>query len=309
MIETKIILFLLATLSFFIILSIFIFIKISLVKSKTSEIIHILSERSGQTSIELGELNKNLAVLNEKTSNLGLLSTDLSKEVISLNNILSNNQSRGAFGELSLEMIVKDILPQNYYRFQETLPNNKRVDCLIKLPGKHGDICIDSKYPHSQFIELMQSNNDIKNTVKKDFSKYVINHIKDIQEKYIIPGTTAEWAIMYVPSESVYIELNVNFQGIIQEGFKRKVILASPSTLWAILNSVRAIIRNKEISDHIINIQAEVEKIFNYTNTLSNQVDNLKKRFYSINTEIDSVEKSTMRIIRSSEKIISTEKE
>ena len=308
MTESKIILLITLALFLFIILCLILFSKISLIKNRIAEIINILSERSGQTTIQLGELNKSLTSLSEKTTNLNILSTGLGKEVTSLNNILANNQSRGAFGELSLEMIIKDILPEKYYSFQETLSNNKRVDCIIKLPGKHGNICIDSKYPHSRFIELMESDKDTKNNAKKEFSRYVLNHIKGIQEKYIIPGETSEWALMYVPSESVYIELNVNFQELIQAGFQSKVILASPSSLWAILNSVRAIIRNSEISDNVAHIQAEVEKIYKYTNNLSGQIHNLKKKFNSMNSDIVTVEESTKKITASSEKIITIEK-
>ena len=308
MIESKIILLVIPILLLFIFLCLLLFSKISLIKNKILEVINILSERSGQTTIQLGELNKSLASLSERTSNLNILSTGLGKEVSSLNNILANNQSRGAFGELSLEMIIKDILPVKYYSFQETLSNNKRVDCMIKLPDKHGNICIDSKYPHSKFVELMEADNNAKVSVKKEFSRYVLNHIKEIQEKYIIPGETSEWALMYVPSESVYIELNVNFQDIIQSGFQNKVILASPSTLWAILNSVRAIIRNSEINDNVAHIQAEMEKLYKYTNNLSSQIQNLKKKFNSFNSEINSIEESTKNITTSSEKIIKIEK-
>ncbi len=307
MIESKIILLVIPTLFLFIFLCL-LFSKISLIKNKISEIINILSERSGQTTIQLGELSRSLASLSERTSNLNILSTGLGKEISSLNNILANNQSRGAFGELSLEMIIKDILPVKYYSFQETLSNNKRVDCMIKLPDKHGNICIDSKYPHSKFVELMESDNNTKISVKREFSRYVLNHIKEIQEKYIIPGETSEWALMYVPSESVYIELNVNFQEIIQAGFQNKVILASPSTLWAILNSVRAIIRNSEINENVSHIQNEVEKLYKYTNKLSSQIQNLKKKFNLFNSEIIAIEESTNSITNSSEKIISIEK-
>ena len=251
------------------------------------------------TTNQLAQLNNQLTQLQERTSNL----RDLESEVHILNKILSNNQARGAFGELGLETIIKDILPKAYFNFQATLGNGNRVDCRINMPDGHGSICIDSKYPHSSFIKLIDAKNDNMDSVRKEFSKNVITHIRNVQEKYIIPGETSDFALMFVPSESVYIELNENCQEVIQQGFQRKVVITSPQTLFAVLNAVRAIIRNKEMGAHINEIKQEVGKIIINAGLLEDRTAKFRKHFHALDKDVSDIETSTRKINSSSKRI------
>ena len=171
------------------------------------------------------------------------------------------------------------------------------------MPDGHGSICIDSKYPHSSFIKLIDSNNENIESVRKEFSRNVITHIRSVQEKYIIPGETSDFALMFVPSESVYIELNENCQEVIQQGFQRKVIITSPQSLFAVLNAVRAIIRNKEMGLHINEIKKEVGKILINAKLLEERTAKFRKHFHALDKDLSDIETSTRKINSSSERI------
>ena len=144
-----------------------------------------LQKTTEKTSESLTDLQKRLAVIDAAQKNIADLSTD----IVGLQDILSNKQARGAFGQVQMEDIVRDMLPADYFKFEATLSNNKRVDCLITLPGSHGAIGVDSKYPHEGFVRLMEAQTeDDRKTAGQAFTRDVIKHVQDIAEKYIIPG-------------------------------------------------------------------------------------------------------------------------
>lgn len=252
-----------------------------------------LQKTTDKTAQSLTELQKRLAVIDAAQKNI----TELSGDIVGLQEILSNKQARGAFGQAQMEDIVRDMLPANYFSFEATLSNGKRVDCLITLPGSHGAIGIDSKYPHEGYVRLMQSDGDEdRKSLIQAFSRDVIKHIQAIAEKYIIPGETSEWALMFVPAESIYMELHTNFQNVIQEGYRRKIVIASPSSLWAILHSVRALIRDTKMREQAGMIQKEVGLLMEDVARLDKRVGALSRHFAQSSKDIEDIQKSTRKI-------------
>lgn len=252
-----------------------------------------LQKTTEKTSESLTDLQKRLAVIDAAQKNI----TELSTDIVGLQEILSNKQARGAFGQAQMEDIVRDMLPADYFEFEATLSNNKRVDCLITLPGSNGDIGVDSKYPHEGFVRLVEAQNDEDRKVAgRAFSRDVIKHVQAIAEKYIIPGETSDWAVMFVPAESIYMELHTNFQNVIQEGYRRKIIVASPSSFWAILHSIRALIRDTKMREQAGMIQKEVGLLMEDVARLDKRVSNLARHFGQSSKDIEDIQKSTRKI-------------
>lgn len=252
-----------------------------------------LQKTTDKTSESLTDLQKRLAVIDAAQKNI----TDLSTDIVGLQEILSNKQARGAFGQAQMEDIVRDMLPADYFKFEATLSNGKRVDCLITLPGSQGHIGVDSKYPHEGYVRLMDAQSDDERRVAgQSFTRDVIKHVQAIAEKYIIPGETSDWALMFVPAESIYMELHTNFQNVIQEGYRRKIVIASPSSFWAILHSVRALIRDTKMREQAGMIQKEVGLLMEDVARLDKRVGNLGRHFEQSGKDIEDIQTSTRKI-------------
>ncbi len=187
----------------------------------------VLHGSSTRTARSLGELHTRLEAIDKAQSNIEKLSGD----VLSLQDILSNKQTRGAFGEIQLNDIVSQALPADAYEFQVTLSNGKRADCLIKLPNPPGSIVIDSKFPLEAYEALRNATTDAEARAAGAQMKTAIRaHIKAISERYIVEGETADGALMFLPSEAVYAELHANFSEVVREGFAARVWIVSPTT-------------------------------------------------------------------------------
>ncbi len=252
-----------------------------------------LTQQTQNTQKSLMEMHERLAVIDRAQENIN----SLSNQVNDLQNILSNKQLRGAFGEVQLENIVKDALPQNSYQFQYTLMSNTRVDCIVKMPEPPGPICIDSKFPLEDYKKFTGSTNDQE---KKDNLKFFHNavqkHIRDISEKYILPGETADSAIMFLPSESIYSEINIRFPKLVNESRNKKVYMAGPDNLMLLLHTVRAILRDATMSQTAGKIQVEVDKLGNDLNLLADRIFKLDKHFDLARRDLDEIKISHRKI-------------
>ncbi len=259
-----------------------------------------ISDTATKTAESLGKLNTRLTVIDEAQKNI----TDLSGQVIGLQDILSNKQARGAFGEIQMSDLVRDALPPSSYSFQATLSNSKRVDCLIDLPNPPGSIAIDSKFPLEAYQALAAAEDDhAKKIAARSFRTALQKHIKDISSKYIIPGETADCALMFLPSEAVYAELHGHFPDIVQESFRAKVWIASPTTLMALLHTVRAVLKDVEMREQAGVIQTEVGKMMEDVGRLGTRVGNLKRHFGQAEKDLLDITTSTEKILRHGEKI------
>lgn len=228
----------------------------------------------------------------------------LSEQVVSLQEVLSNKQARGAFGEIQLNDLITSILPPSVYEFQCVLSNQKRADCVLKLPNPPGMIIIDSKFPLESYHALRNACNDReKIEAERFFRASVIKHIKDIAEKYIISGETAESALMFLPAESIYAELYTNFIDVVELSYRSKVWIVSPTTLMATLNTIRAILKDVTMREQASIIQKEVSTLLEDVSRLDDRVENLAKHFEMASKDIGDIRISSSKISRRIEKI------
>lgn len=254
-----------------------------------------LQKASDKSTEALGGLHERLAVIDAAQKNI----TELSAEVVSLQDILSNKQVRGAIGQTQMEDLVRNMLPPGAFAFQVTLSNGKRADCVIKLPNPPGVIAVDSKYPHEAFMRMIASADERElAAAEQAFRSDVIKHIKDIADKYIIPGETADSAIMFVPAESVFAELHDRFPGIVEEGFKRRVYIVSPTTLMATLNTVRAILKDARMREQAHIIQAEIGKLMEDVGRLDKRAGDFAAQFARAQTSLEEMRTSAAKILK-----------
>jgi len=245
-----------------------------------------LSASAQRTAQSLGELQQRLQTIDKAQENI----TKLSGDVLSLQDILSNKQTRGAFGEIQLNDIVSKALPSDSYAFQHTLTNGKRADCLIHLPNPPGPIVIDSKFPLEAYEALRNATNDWEvNEAAKMMRASVKAHIKAISEKYILEGETADGALMFLPSEAVYAELHANFPELIREGFAARVWIVSPTTCMATLNTMRAILKDARMRQQAGAIRKELSLLYSDVDRLGTRVENLDRHFSQAAKDISDI--------------------
>ncbi len=247
--------------------------RLALVQQQMNENLHGSARRTAQS---LGDLQQRLSVIDKAQDNI----TKLSGDVLSLQDILSNKQTRGAYGEIQLNDIVTKALPSDSYTLQATLSNGNRPDCLIHLPNPPGHIVIDSKFPLESYEALRKAKTDRElNEAAKFLRSSIKKHIKDISSKYIIEGETADGALMFLPSEAVYAELHANFPELVRDGFAARVWIVSPTTCMATLNTMRAILKDARMREQAGAIRRELGLLFQDIERLGTRVENLDRHF------------------------------
>ncbi len=252
------------------------------------------------------DLRERLARIDEAQRKIG----DLSTQVVSLQQILTNKQARGAFGEVQLNDLVSAALPPSAYELQCTLASGVRADCLLKLPNPPGPIAIDAKFPLESYHLLRAvAAGDAQGlaAAQRAFQQAMRKHINDIRDKYIVPGETAESALLFLPSESIYAELHANFGGVVDESYRARVWIVSPTTMMATLNTVRAVLKDVEMREQAGEIQKLVALMMGDTKRLQDRVDNLKKHFAMTEKDLREIDTSTTQIMRRGERILGVE--
>jgi DNA recombination protein RmuC len=205
-----------------------------------------LTGSSEKTTKSLTQLQERLATIDKAQTNIEKLSGD----VLSLQDILSNKQRRGLFGEIQLTDIVSKALPAESYTLQATLSNGKRADCLVHLPNPPGPIVIDAKFPLEAYEAFAAADTKEEQALAlRALGVAVRVHIKAISERYLIEGETADGAIMFLPSEAVYAELHARLPEVVREGFNARVWIVSPTTCMATLNTMRAILKDARMRE------------------------------------------------------------
>ncbi|MBE1285373.1 MAG: DNA recombination protein RmuC [Rhodobacteraceae bacterium] len=255
---------------------------------------------SKQTATSLTQLQERLKMIDKAQDNI----TKLSGDVLSLQDILSNKQTRGAFGEIQLNDIVSKALPADSYVLQKTLSNGKRADCLIHLPNPPGPIVIDSKFPLEAYEALIGARNEaeLKSAVQL-FRSSVRKHINDIAEKYVIEGETADGALMFLPSEAVYAELHAKFSELVQEGFSKRVWIVSPTTCMATLNTMRAILKDARMREQAGAIRKELGLLHKDVERLGDRVANLDRHFGQAAKDISEIKISADKAGRRAQRL------
>ncbi len=259
--------------------------------------------------IDISALREDNARLRERLAErLGALSQNaielknISGDIANFKNILmGNKQARGTFGERQLEDLVRDIMPPETYAFQCVLETGVRPDCVIRLPYPPGDMIIDSKFPLESYNRMLMDAND--GMARKQFELDVRKHIDAIGEKYIIPGTTAESAMMFIASESIFETLHREFPGAVEYAARRKVFIVSPSTLWATLNTIRAVLSDIKIKRVAAKIRKELDALLTDLGRLNDRATNVEKHFRMTQTDIEQLQISIGKIAPRAEKL------
>lgn len=258
-------------------------------------------ESSSRTSTEnLGRLNERLAVIDAAQNRL----TELTQEVLGLKDILANKQARGAFGQGRMEAIIRDALPASAYEFQWTLSNRCRPDCCIRLPGDDRMMVVDAKFPLEAFTAVKAAADEAQlkaatTRVRNDVGK----HIKDIAERYFLPGETQDIAILFVPSESLYAEINESYEDIVARAHKARIIIVSPSLLMMAVQVMQAIVRDARVREQAHLIQDEVRTLVADVGRLHERVGKLGTHFKQAGDDVAGALISAEKILKRGERI------
>jgi DNA recombination protein RmuC len=261
--------------------------RLAEVQRQMTEALHGTSTRTARS---LGELQTRLETIDKAQANI----EKLSGNVLSLQDILSNKQTRGAFGEIQLHDIVQKALPKDAYTMQATLSNGRRADCLIHLPNPPGPIVIDAKFPLEAYEALRRADTPrLLQEAAQLMRAAVRAHIRAISEKYILEGETADGALMFLPSEAVYAELHANFPDLVREGFSAKVWIVSPTTCMATLNTMRAVLKDARMREQAGAIRKELALLYADVDRLGTRVESLDRHFGQAAKDIEDIKISS----------------
>ncbi|MBB3996475.1 DNA recombination protein RmuC [Aureimonas pseudogalii] len=265
-----------------------------------------LSETQVQTGETLSRLAERLAVIDRAQGQI----RDLAGEVVRLQDILSNKQARGAFGQGRMEAIVMDALPRGAYSFQATLSNGKRPDCVIPMPNGAPSLVIDAKFPLEAWTAFREAASDeARSFAAGRMRRDMEVHIRAIAEKYLLPGETQDTAFLFVPSESVFAELNEHFEDVIRRAHRARVVIVSPSLLMLSIEVVRALLKDQRMRQEAGRIQKEVALLAEDLQRLDQRMASLKTHFGQTGRDIDQILVSTEKLIRRGERIARVEVE
>ena len=259
-----------------------------------------MSEQTKSTHENLARLQERLAVIDTAQNNI----QSLANQVVELQSILSDKQTRGAFGQNRMEAIIADGLPMGAYEFQAKLDNGKMPDCLIRMPNGTPPLVIDAKFPLESWNAIRDANDDaVAKSVAQNFRRDIEVHIKAISEKYLIPGETQDTAFMFVPSESIFADIHENFETLIQKAHRARVVIVSPSLLMLSVQVVQALLKDARMREQAHLIRDEVMKLMQDLSRLDDRVRKLQVHFLQAGKDIDQIMTSTGKLVRRGEKI------
>jgi len=266
----------------------------------TGRVSQSLAETTKNTQESLGKLQERLAVIDTAQGNI----TSLAANVVDLQNILNNKQSRGAFGQSRMEAIVQDGLPMGAFEFQTTLSNGNRPDCTIKMPNGASALVIDAKFPLEAWRAFHEATDEaVKKAAAKQFRSDMEVHIKAISEKYLIVGETQETAFLFVPSESIFADIHERFGTIVEKAHKARIVIVSPSLLLLSIQVIQALLKDARMREQAHLIQAEVGKFANDLRLLDERVRKLQSHFGMTAKDVDQIIISTEKLSRHGQRI------
>lgn len=253
-----------------------------------------LAEGFEKTTETFGDVIKRLAFIDAAQQKI----TELSSHVMSLQEVLNDKRSRGAFGEVQLSALIRNVLPEQHFSFQHTLSNGKRPDCILFLPDPSGNIAIDAKFPLENFRLLMDSSTSEseKKQIEQQFKIDIRKHIQDIAEKYILPEETADGAVMFIPAEAIFAEIHARHPDLIDIAHRAKVWLVSPTTMMAILTTARAVLKDAATRQQLHIIQKHLKLLSNDFGRFQQRMDKLAKHISQANEDVEEVHTSAKKI-------------
>lgn len=267
-----------------------------------------LSARLGQslegqtrtTAENLGRLNERLAVIDSAQKNL----TDLAGQVVSLKDVLANKQARGAFGQGRMEAILQDGLPRSGYELQPTLSTGKRPDAVIRIAGDPRGLVVDAKFPLEAVTLWREAKaEEVRRMAAQRLRQDFAVHVKDIAEKYLLPGETQDLALLFVPSEGIYADLNEHFDDVVQKAFRARVMVVSPSLLMLAVQVVQGLLKDERMRDEARVIQKEVGLLLDDVSRLSDRVLNLQRHFGQAHDDLGQILTSADKIAKRGSRI------
>ncbi len=217
-----------------------------------------LDEGFKKTNETFVSVMSRLATIDEAQKKIDGLTTNM----VSLQELLGDKRSRGAFGEVQLEGLVRNIMPPQSYEMQYTLPNGSRADCVLMLPEPTGMVAVDSKFPLENYHRMFDAASPAEKLLaEKQFKADIKKHVDDIANKYIIPEVTSDGAVMFVPAEAVFAEIHAHHPEVVDYAMQRRVWIVSPTTLMAVLNTARAVMKDVETRKQVHIIKDELGKL------------------------------------------------
>ncbi|MEN3930127.1 DNA recombination protein RmuC [Microvirga sp. W0021] len=283
--------------------------------SRQSDMVRALAERLDGLQHRVGQSlestsrhqNENLAKLNERLALIDAAQKNLSNltgEIVGLKDVLSNKQTRGAYGQGRMEAIIRDGLPIGSYQFQVTLSNGKRPDCLVHLPGDERGLVIDAKFPLEAFNLLREAKTDDARKLASAQVRNDLNtHIKAISERYFIAGETQDIALLFVPAESIYADIAEYFDDIVQKAHKARIMIVSPSLLTLAIQVMQSLVKDARIREEAHIIQTEVQHLLVDVTRLSDRVAKLDTHFRQAQDDVAMIRTSTDKITKRGQKI------
>jgi len=252
-----------------------------------------LSEGFEKTHATFTDVVKRLAIIDEAQKKI----TELSGNVISLQEVLSDKRSRGAFGEVQLNALIRNMIPESHFALQFELSNQTRVDCMLFLPEPTGNIAIDAKFPLENYQAYINEPHDLqKQKFIALFRQDIRKHLKDISSKYIIAGETAEGAIMFIPAEAIFAEIHSSYPELVEEAHKLHVWMVSPTTLMAVLTTARAVLKDAATRKQVHIIQEHLCALGKDFLRFQDRMDKLAKHIQQAQQDVDDVHKSSRKI-------------
>ncbi|SNY91855.1 DNA recombination protein RmuC [Cohaesibacter sp. ES.047] len=259
-----------------------------------------LTDGQKATGDNLRALHERLAVIDKAQGNI----TELSGRVVELQQILANKQTRGTFGQGRMEAIIEDALPKHAFDFQYTLSNKNRPDCVIHIPNDNAVLVIDAKFPLEGWTAVKEAHNpDEDKAARTRFRNDVKKHIKDISERYFIPGETQDTAFMFVPSESLFADLHEQFDDVVQLAHRTRVVIVSPSLLTLSIQVVQSVLKDARMREQAHIIQREVALLMEDVMRLDDRVSKLQSHFGQTQKDVDQILTSTGKIVKRGRKI------
>ena len=253
-----------------------------------------LAEGFEKTNETFGDVIKRLALIDAAQKKI----TELSSNVVSLQEILNDKRSRGSFGEVQLSALIRNMIPEQHFSFQHQLSTNRRPDCMLFLPEPTGNIAIDAKFPLENYRLMIDSSlgETEKLQAERQFKIDIRKHIQDISEKYIIPGETADGAVMFIPAEAVFAEIHAHHSDLVEIAHKAKVWLVSPTTMMAILTTARAVLKDAATRKQVLEIQKHLRLLSDDFDRFQIRMDNLAKRIAQTYSDVEQVHISSRKI-------------
>ncbi len=259
-----------------------------------------IGEQTRSTHENLRRLQERLAVIDAAQTNI----QTLAKDVVGLQAILSNKQTRGAFGQARMETIIADGLPMGAYAFQTTLSNGSRPDCTVRMPNGSPPLVIDAKFPLEAWNAIRSAASPEHGKIAaQQFRRDLELHIRDISEKYLIPGETQDTAFLFVPSESIFAEIHENFEAIVQKAQRARIVIVSPSLLMLSIQVIQAVLKDQRMREQAHVIQSEVAHLMDDLSRLDERVRKLQGHFAMAQKDVDMIVTSADKLARRGERI------